>query len=127
MFHVCEEALSGPRRDKTCLRCYQRSEFQTSLLSYRDLLENWNFACSKLRYDTFKTANNEGADQTAQMRRLVCACVVHKPPKTGFLVSRPKYDKQTNFKCAHFLQANGFFFYIKHKLLVNFDLRRIKD
>ena len=31
----------------------------------------------------------KGADQTARMRRLVCACVVHKPPKTGFLASRP--------------------------------------
>ena len=33
--------------------------------------------------------NNKGADQTARMRRLVCACVVRKPPKTGFLASRP--------------------------------------
>ena len=31
----------------------------------------------------------KGADQTARMRRLFCACVVHKPPKTGFLASRP--------------------------------------
>ena len=30
-------------------------------------------------------ANNNGADQTAQMRRLVCAFVVCKPLKTGFL------------------------------------------
>ena len=29
--------------------------------------------------------NNKGTDQTACMRRLVCAVVVHKPPKTGFL------------------------------------------
>ena len=28
--------------------------------------------------------NNKGADQTARMRRLVCACVVRKPPETGF-------------------------------------------
>ena len=34
-------------------------------------------------------SNNKGADQTAQMRRLVCACVVRKPPKTGFLETRP--------------------------------------
>ena len=33
--------------------------------------------------------NNKGADQTARMRRLVCAFVVRKPPKTGFLASRP--------------------------------------
>ena len=25
------------------------------------------------------------------MRRLVCPCVVRKPPKTGFLASRPKF------------------------------------
>ena len=35
--------------------------------------------------------NNKGADQTALMRRLVCACVVRQPPKTGFLTSRPNY------------------------------------
>ena len=46
-------------------------------------------ACSKLRYGTFQNTNNKGTDQTARMCRLVCACVVHKPPKTGFLVSRP--------------------------------------
>ena len=41
----------------------------------------------------YKKTNYKGADQTARMCRLVCACVVHKPPKTGFLTSRPKlYD-----------------------------------
>ena len=37
----------GPRREKTCLRGFQQSEFRTSLLSYGDYLENLNFACSK--------------------------------------------------------------------------------
>ena len=46
----------------------------------------------KLRYGTFQNANNKGADQTARMRRLVCACVGRKPPKTGFLAARPNYD-----------------------------------
>ena len=41
--------LNGPRREKTCLWVFQQSEFQTSLLSYRDKLENWNFARSKSR------------------------------------------------------------------------------
>ena len=62
---------------------------QTCLLSYTDYLEIWNFAFSKPRYDTYQKTNNKGADQTAPMRRLVCACVVCKPQKTGFLVSRP--------------------------------------
>ena len=48
-----------------------------------------NFACTKFRYDTFQYANNKGADQSKQMRRLVCTFVVRKPPKTGFLASRP--------------------------------------
>ena len=32
---------------------------------------------------------NKGAYQSARMRRLVCAFVVRKPPKTGFFVTRP--------------------------------------
>ena len=43
------------------------------------------------RYDVFQKANNQCADQTARVRRLVCAFVVRKPPKTGFLASRPNY------------------------------------
>ena len=42
-------------------------------------------------YETIQKANNIGADQTARMRRLVCACVVRKPPETGFLAMRPIY------------------------------------
>ena len=34
-------------------------------------------------YNTFQKANNKGADQTAWMRRLICALVVRQPPKTG--------------------------------------------
>ena len=30
----------GPRREKTCLRGFRQSEFQTSPISYRDSLEN---------------------------------------------------------------------------------------
>ena len=33
---------------------FQQSETQTSLLNYRDQLENWNFACSKFKYSTFQ-------------------------------------------------------------------------
>ena len=33
----------------------------------------------------------KGADQTARMCRLVCACVVCKPPETGVCAARPKY------------------------------------
>ena len=56
------------------------------------LARKLSFACSKIRYDTFQSANNKGADhdQTARMRKLVGAFAVRKPPKTGFLASRPK-------------------------------------
>ena len=37
----------------------------------------------------FEERITKGADQSAQMRRLVCAFVVRKPPKTDFLASRP--------------------------------------
>ena len=55
------------------------------------LARKFNFYCSKFTYDTFQKANNKGADQTVQMRGLVCACVVRNPPKSGFLASRPKW------------------------------------
>ena len=42
-------------------------------------------ACSKIKYDTFREGNNKGADQSAGMRRLVCAFVDHKPLRQVFL------------------------------------------
>ena len=36
---------------KTCLQGFRQSEIQTSLLSYGDRLENWNFALNKFRYN----------------------------------------------------------------------------
>ena len=36
---------------------------------------------------TLQKAYNKGTDQTVRMRMLVCACVVRKPLKTGFLVA----------------------------------------
>ena len=47
-------------------------------------------------YDTLQKVNNKGADQTARMRRLVCAFVVGIPPKTGFLASQPILQKQVH-------------------------------
>ena len=43
-----------------------------------------------LRYGTFQKANNKGADQFVRMRSMVCAFVVHKPLKAGFIASGPK-------------------------------------
>ena len=80
----------GPHRHKTCLQGFRQSEFQTSLFSY-----------SEISLDgTFQNLNNKGADQTARMCRLVSAFVVRKPPKTGFLLSRPIFEH-----AQHFIQA----------------------
>ena len=40
IFCMLHSSLIGPRREKTCLRGFRQSEIQTSLLSYRDNLEN---------------------------------------------------------------------------------------
>ena len=57
------------------------------------LASELKFRYSKFTYGTFQKVNNKGADQTVRMRRLVCACVVCKPPKKGFLATRPIYSK----------------------------------
>ena len=71
-------------RNKSRLQGFWRSKFQTSFLKhqrYKDKPEYQIFACSMFRDDSFQKPNNKGADQTAQMRRLVCAFVVRKPPR----------------------------------------------
>ena len=42
-------------------------------------------------YDTYQKVNNKGADQSVQMRRLVCAFVVRKARRQVFLHYGP-YD-----------------------------------
>ena len=63
---------------------------------------NQNFVCSKFTYGIFKKANNKSTDQTVRMRRLVCTCVVCKPPKTGFLARRP-----INMSCVFFFSMDN--------------------
>ena len=87
---------------------------QTSLLSYRKQLENEISLVAS--YVTFQNANNQGADQTARMRRLVCACVVSKPPKTGFLASRPIYNLQFDV----FMKFQNFKHKIRLQIWLNF-------
>ena len=82
--------VNGPRRKKTCPRGFRQSVAQTRLLSYRDYLEKIIFVCCKLRYGAFQKAKNKCADQTARMRRLVCAFVICNPLETGFLDTKPK-------------------------------------
>ena len=68
------------------------------------------FACSKLVYDTFLSANNKGADQPVRLHRLVCIFVVRKPPKQVFVCLDPflsfrhrsKFSRHVDrLKCSH--------------------------
>ena len=52
--HIIMVLIIWPCHEETCLRDFQQSQVQTSLLSYRDYLENRNFARKKSRYDTFQ-------------------------------------------------------------------------
>ena len=85
------------RDAETCLWGFRQSEIQTSLLSYRDSLK-----CSKSIYDTFQSANNKGAVQTARMRRLVCAFVACKVSEGAKISNRynqvPHLTQDTNGK-----------------------------
>ena len=67
--------------------------FEEARLKPADYLEIRNFACSKPRYDTFQKANNKGADQTARMRRLVCAYVI-TPGRQVFSRRGSKYSSE---------------------------------
>ena len=64
-------------------------EREVRIISKRRIINNRNFAHNKLRYGAVQIANNTGADQTARLRRLVCAFVIRKPPKTEILATRP--------------------------------------
>ena len=46
-------------------------------------------------------SKNKGADQTERMRRLVCACVVLIPPKTGLITPRPISKHVLDLPCNY--------------------------
>ena len=75
MSHITQKRVFGD---------FRPGNIQTSLLNYRSKLESWNFGYSKYTYHTIYAANNNGADQTAQTRRLICTFVVHVWHKTHF-------------------------------------------
>ena len=74
-------------RENLSLGCPTKQDSNQSPQLQR-LARKLRFCLSKLRYGAFQKANNKGADQTARMRRLVCAFVVRQLPKTCFLAVR---------------------------------------
>ena len=83
----------GPRCEKNCFRgwggggCFDKECFKPVSPAKETSFKIEISPAASLHILSKK--QKKGADQTARMRRLVCACVVHKPPKTGFLASRP--------------------------------------
>ena len=69
-------------------------------------------------YFTFQIANDKGADQTARMRRLICAFVVRNQEKSGFLVSMPIWCWKSGFLASAWLRA--WFAYQSQRILANF-------
>ena len=65
-----------PCQEKTCLRGLRPGKTNWPAQLQRLARVSWNFGFRKFRYHTTQAANNKGADQTAQMRRLICAFVV---------------------------------------------------
>ena len=119
ILYVNHKGIYGPRREKTCLLGFREKDIQTSLVSYRDLQEKWNFGCSKSWYYPFKQVNNKGADQSVRMRRLVCVFGVGKPPMTGFLALSPIWYMKSwsnfNLLCKSRLilpLSPGYMFYV---------------
>ena len=97
--------------EKTCLWRFTPDHTQTSLLSYRDKLENRNLACSKYRHDTFARTNIKGNDQTVPIHRLVCA-VVHTTQNRFSHKEASMIKQQTNLltymhRDQHFLSSNA--------------------
>ena len=81
--HVVREPVFG-----LCDQLYD-CKTQTIPLQYRDEIEMWKFACSKLSYWTFQKSNNKGADQTAAAQsdqRLCCSYATN----LDLLTARPK-------------------------------------
>ena len=72
------------------VRGFRGSEFQTvsSAIETSEKIEIPSVA--SLHMILFKKRITKALKETGRMRRLVCASVIHKPQKTGFLASRPK-------------------------------------
>ena len=87
----------GPRCEKNCFRgwggggggegCFDKECFKP-VSSVKETSLKIEISPAASLHMILSKKQKKGADQTARMRRLVCACVVHKPPKTGFLASR---------------------------------------
>ena len=71
-----ESSLLGMSFDDQFTLLYEGFQIipKTSLLSYIDYLEIWNFACSKFRYDTLQKQITKAWSDCADVQAGLCVC-----------------------------------------------------
>ena len=80
-----------PHHAKMCLRRFSTRWGSDRPARLHKLARVLKLCIEQVAYCTIYEANNKGADQTAQMRRLICTFVVRIWHKTHFRMSWPIY------------------------------------
>ena len=80
--------ITEPRHDKTCIREFPTRPDTNRPAQPQKLPRVLKFRLLNLEILYYLTANNKAANQTAPMRRLICAFVVRIWHKTHFLMAR---------------------------------------
>ena len=76
MCHVSIRVLYEPRHDKMCLREFPTRPDTNRPAQPQQLARVLKFRLQNLEILYYLSSENKGADQTARMRRLICAFVV---------------------------------------------------
>ena len=83
---ICVQATQATTRENLSSG-FQTKRVLNQSLRLNRLARNGNFPRSKCRYDSSKKADNKVADETARMRRLVCAFIVTNHLRQVFAVA----------------------------------------
>ena len=90
--------LYEPRHEKTCLREFPTRSDSNWPAQLQKLAWVLKFRLYNLEILYYLSSENKGADQTARMRRLICAFVVRTWHKIHFLMARLIYFWTNKFK-----------------------------
>ena len=89
-----------PRHNKTCLQEFPTRSDSNWSAQLRKLVWGFKFWLHKLEILHYLGSENKGADQTARIRRLICAFVVRIWHKTHFLMARLKWMNIVSIKVS---------------------------
>ena len=91
-------SLNRPPCKKACLRSFWPSKVQTSIFSYRDNLEYWNFACSKVNYYNIQSETTKaGMPKICNNVRFSCTEVqimLSTERKRHHMIKNSEYDQE---------------------------------